>query len=212
MRTASVSHAAQLRKAQVLRRCALRAAARCAASAVPERFQWKGAGSQRQAQWEELALAGRGGYITDSAGAQVFFLDEGPEDGPTVVLLHGFPSHSYVWRNVAPALAAGGFRVVALDLPGFGASSKPEPAAFGEYTLERFAATLQEVLFEALQLKSVRLIGQGWTGGLLAALLAARRPDVVSSLVLLNVPLTKALAEAVPPPLAFLLNPLVGGA
>jgi pimeloyl-ACP methyl ester carboxylesterase len=127
-----------------------------------------------------------------------------------VVLLHGFPTHSYVWRNVLGPLSAQR-RVIALDLVGFGASSKPDPGEFGDYSLDRYCASLSEILFEALQLKHCVIVGQGYSGGLLAALLAARRPDVVSRCVLMNVPLTAAGACCGgPPALSFLLNPLLG--
>jgi pimeloyl-ACP methyl ester carboxylesterase len=62
-------------------------------------------------------------------GVDLHVVDEGPEDGPLVLLAHGFPELSYSWRHQIPALARAGYRVIAPDQRGYGRSSRPEPIA-----------------------------------------------------------------------------------
>lgn len=61
----------------------------------------------------------------DIGGLRMHFVDEGPRDGAVVLLLHGEPSWSYLYRHMIPPLSAAGFRVIAPDLVGFGKSDKP---------------------------------------------------------------------------------------
>lgn len=68
----------------------------------------------------------------DGGTLRVHYLDEGPADGQVVVLLHGEPSWSFLYRHMVPVLTAAGLRAVAPDLVGFGRSDKPTPR--GEYT------------------------------------------------------------------------------
>lgn len=74
------------------------------------------------------------------AGDTVAYLDYGPRDGRTLLLLHGIPTSSLLYRDVAPAVALGGYRVIAPDLLGFGASAKP--LRDGAYTLDAHAERL----------------------------------------------------------------------
>ena len=71
-------------------------------------------------------------YHTTSDGLRVHYLDEGNPDHPIVLLLHGEPSWSFLYRTMIPILVAGGMRVIAPDLVGFGKSDKP--AAHADYT------------------------------------------------------------------------------
>ena len=64
-------------------------------------------------------------HYTDALGYRLHYVDEGPPDGPPVLLLHGQPSWSYLYRHMIPPLAAAGYRVIAPDLVGFGKSDKP---------------------------------------------------------------------------------------
>lgn len=68
-------------------------------------------------------------------GLSIFYREAGPRDAPTLLLLHGFPSSSHMFRDLMPALAAD-FHLVAPDYPGFGISDAPSPAAFA-YTFDR---------------------------------------------------------------------------
>ncbi len=64
-------------------------------------------------------------------GLRMMYVDEGPRDGPVVLLLHGEPAWSYLYRRMIPPLVAAGYRCVAPDLIGFGRSDKPtDPAAY----------------------------------------------------------------------------------
>ncbi len=170
---------------------------------------WKGGGDGRGAAWEKAALAGRGGYATDAAGHQWFFLDAGRAEAPPLVLLHGIPAYSYLYRGSVERLVASGRRVLALDLIGFGNSAKPAPEAF-DYTLSAYVASLESVLFTTLELPrgGTDLVAQGLLGGTLGMILGAS--GAVRRLALANTPLDATSAGELPPPLRFLLNPLLG--
>ena len=112
--------------------------------------------------------------------------------GPSVLLLHGFPELWYAWHRLLPALARAGFRAVAPDLRGYGASDKPT-----DIDAYRSDLLLDDVqgLVHALDLGSVRLVGHDW-GATLAFMFAARHPELVSHLVILNgAPPTRLRAE-----------------
>lgn len=111
-------------------------------------------------------------------------LDEGlgtAED--TVVLLHGEPSWSYLYRSMVPPLVAAGHRVVVPDLVGFGRSDKP--ADRRDYTYARHVEWLRAALFDRLDLRDVTLVGQDW-GGLLGLRLVAEHPDRFRRVVAAN--------------------------
>lgn len=110
------------------------------------------------------------------------FVDEG--EGPVVLLAHGNPTWSFLWRKVIARLLPGGVRVVAPDLLGFGLSDKPRRLA--DHTLDRHVA-LVDSLVEALGLRDVTIVGQDW-GGPIVARLAADHPERVRALVLANSP------------------------
>jgi pimeloyl-ACP methyl ester carboxylesterase len=76
----------------------------------------------------------------DVDGVEVFYREAGPADAPTLLLLHGFPSSSHMFREVIPKLADA-YRVIAPDLPGFGQSDMPARAVF-EYTFDRLARVI----------------------------------------------------------------------
>lgn len=111
-------------------------------------------------------------------------VDEG--DGPPVMLLHGFPESSYSWRLQIPALVAAGFRVVAPDQRGYGASAHPE--AIGAYALTHLVDDVV-ALADALDLDRFALVGHDW-GAIVAQTTAVRHPDRVERLANLNVPYT----------------------
>jgi haloalkane dehalogenase len=122
------------------------------------------------------------------------YVDEGV--GPLVLLLHGEPSWSYLYRKMIPVLADAGYRVVAPDLIGFGRSDKPAEQA--DYTYARHVEWLRSVLFDALDLTGVTLVGQDW-GGLLGLRLVAEHPDRFERVVAANTGLpdgTRRLPDA----------------
>src|ERR1700722_19735914 len=84
---------------------------------------------------------------------RVHYLDEGPSDAAPVLLLHGEPSWSFLYRHMIPVLVAAGHRCVAPDLVGFGRSDKPsEPA---DYTYQRHVDWMSEVVFDSLALERI---------------------------------------------------------
>jgi pimeloyl-ACP methyl ester carboxylesterase len=112
----------------------------------------------------------------------------GPVDGPLVVLLHGFPEHGDAWHRQLPVLAAAGFRAVAPDLRGYGRSDRSGP-----YDLDTLAADV-DGLVRALGRRSATVVGHDW-GAAVAFRLAARRPEVVERLVVMNGPHPQVLAR-----------------
>lgn len=93
----------------------------------------------------------------DLQGLEFRVVDEG--EGLPVVLLHGFPDSSYLWRNQIPALVEAGFRAVAPDLRGFGESAKPE--AVEEYAIPLILGDVRGIL-DSLEIEKCRLIGHDW--------------------------------------------------
>ncbi len=122
--------------------------------------------------------------ITDAAGGQLrlAYYDEGPRDGRTVLLMHGEPSWSYLYRKIIPSLVAKGCRVIAPDLIGFGRSDKP--ASRSDYTYERHVAWMSQWL-TSLDLGDVTLFCQDW-GGLIGLRLVAAFPERFAGVVIAN--------------------------
>jgi haloalkane dehalogenase len=123
--------------------------------------------------------------ISDQDGGtlRVHYLDEGPSDGDVVVLLHGEPSWSFLYRHMIPVLTGAGLRAVAPDLVGFGRSDKPTPRT--EYTFGRHVEWVRELLFDRLGLTSVTLVCQDW-GGLIGLRLVGEHPDRFARVVAAN--------------------------
>src|ERR1700676_10453 len=119
----------------------------------------------------------------DGGTLRVHYLDEGPADGAVVVLLHGEPSWSFLYRHMVPVLVDAGMRAVAPDLVGFGRSDKPTPRA--EYTFARHVEWTRALLFDRLDLSGVTLVGQDW-GGLIGLRLVGEHPDRFARVVAAN--------------------------
>jgi haloalkane dehalogenase len=119
----------------------------------------------------------------DGGSLRVHYLDEGPSAGRTVVLLHGEPSWSYLYRHMVPVLVGAGLRVVAPDLVGFGRSDKPTPRS--EYTFARHVEWMRELLFDRLDLAGATLVCQDW-GGLIGLRLVAEHPERFDRVVAAN--------------------------
>jgi len=118
----------------------------------------------------------------DEGPVRMHFVDHGPRDGAVMLLLHGEPSWSYLYRKMIPPLAAAGFRCVAPDLIGFGRSDKPaEPS---DYTYARHLDWVRSMLGQ-LQLDQINLFGQDW-GGLLGLRLLAEQPERFASVCAAN--------------------------
>jgi haloalkane dehalogenase len=123
--------------------------------------------------------------VADGQGGRlrVHHLDEGPADGPVVLLLHGEPSWSYLYRTMVPVLVDAGLRCVAPDLVGFGRSDKP--ARREDYTYARHVEWMREALFDHLGLRDVTLVGQDW-GGLIGLRLVGEHPERFARVVAAN--------------------------
>src|SRR3954469_9409877 len=122
-------------------------------------------------------------YVDVTDGLRVHYVDEGPRDGEVVLLLHGEPSWSYLYRTMIPVLTAAGLRAVAPDLIGFRRSDKP--AGQRDYTSARPVEWLRSVLFDRLDLTDIVLVCQDW-GGLLGLRLVAEHPDRFAAVVAAN--------------------------
>lgn len=114
---------------------------------------------------------------------RVHYLDEGPADAPPVLLLHGEPSWSFLYRHMIPVLVDAGHRVIAPDLVGFGRSDKP--AAQSDYTYARHVEWMRSALFDQLDLHQITLFGQDW-GGLVGLRLVVADPDRFARVVVGN--------------------------
>ena len=113
---------------------------------------------------------------------RMHYVAEGPEHGPVVLLLHGEPSWSYLYRHMIPPLAAAGMRVLAPDLIGFGKSDKP--AKIADYSYAGHVAWMRAFV-DALQLERINLFCQDW-GSLIGLRLAAEHPDRFERIALGN--------------------------
>jgi haloalkane dehalogenase len=113
---------------------------------------------------------------------RVHYLDEGPADGEVVLLLHGEPSWSYLYRKMIPVLVHAGLRAVAIDLVGFGRSDKP--ARREDYTYQAHVDWTWAAI-DALGLTDITLVCQDW-GGLIGLRLVGEHPDRFARVVAAN--------------------------
>ncbi|MFC4636924.1 alpha/beta fold hydrolase [Deinococcus hohokamensis] len=119
-----------------------------------------------------------------AGGLRMHYVAAGPEQGPLVVLLHGFPEFWRAWEYQLGPLARAGFRVVAPDLRGYNLTEKPpEVHAYRVETLQNDVAAL----IRALGRERAQVVGHDW-GGIVAWQLAIRQPGMVERLVILNAP------------------------
>ncbi len=124
-------------------------------------------------------LADEDGQFIEVNGAQVYFIERGPAEGPAVLLLHGFLGSTIDWRPTIDVLAEAGYRTIAFDRPPFGLSDKSTTL---DYSLAA-QADLTIGLMDALEIESAMLVGHS-AGGPVAANAALRYPDRVTKLVL----------------------------
>ncbi len=115
-------------------------------------------------------------------GARFHVAEHGPADGPLVLLLHGFPEFWWSWRHQLVALGDAGYRAVAPDLRGFGASDKP-PRGYDAYTLSSDVAGM----VRALGAQDAMVVGHDW-GGALGWYVATMHPAVVRQLAVVSSP------------------------
>lgn len=118
----------------------------------------------------------------DVDGVRVFYREAGPRDAPTLLLLHGFPSSSHMFRHLMPALAER-WHVIAPDYPGFGASEFPQRERF-EYSFASYARVIDRFT-QALRIERYALFIQDY-GAPVGLRLALRAPQRVSALIVQN--------------------------
>ncbi|MFG2501829.1 alpha/beta fold hydrolase [Streptomyces sp. NPDC048441] len=120
--------------------------------------------------------------LVDVPGGRIHLVEQG--EGPLVLLVHGFPESWYSWRHQLPVLAEAGFRAVAIDVRGYGRSSKPREV--DSYRMLAHVADNVGVV-RALGAESATIVGHDWGSGI-AANSALLRPDVFTAVGLLSVP------------------------
>ncbi len=123
--------------------------------------------------------------IDDAEGGRlrVHYVDEGPRDGHTVLLLHGEPSWCFLYRRIIPQLVDGGCRVIAPDLVGFGKSDKPTEKS--DYTYNRHVNWMQAAIIDHLDISDATFFGQDW-GGLIGLRLVAENASRFARVVISN--------------------------
>ncbi|MBW2062502.1 MAG: haloalkane dehalogenase [Deltaproteobacteria bacterium] len=119
--------------------------------------------------------------VPDGEGGslRIHYVDEGPREANPVLLIHGEPSWSYLYRKMIPIIVEAGHRAVAPDLVGFGRSDKP--ADRNDYTFQRHVDWMHAFL-DKLNLKNITFFGQDW-GGLIGLRLVAEKPDLFDRVV-----------------------------
>ena len=121
-------------------------------------------------------------YTEIGKGLRLHYLDEGPRDGRVVLMMHGEPSWSFLYRHMIPQVVAAGCRVIAPDLIGFGRSDKPDRTS--DYTYARHVGWMS-AWFEAMDLSEVVLVCQDW-GGLIGLRLVAAYSERFAGVVAAN--------------------------
>ena len=121
-------------------------------------------------------------YVEVEAGLRMHYVDEGPHVGKPILMLHGEPSWSFLYRKMIPIFARAGFRAIAPDLIGFGRSDKPADAR--DYTYARHVAWVK-ALVEKLDLRDATFVGQDW-GSLVGLRLVAENEERFARIVIAN--------------------------
>jgi haloalkane dehalogenase len=121
--------------------------------------------------------------VGGAAALRLAYVEAGPADGEPVLLLHGEPSWSFLYRKVMPVLADAGLRAIAADLAGFGRSDKP--AEIGDHSYARHVEWIRALAFDRLDLRGLTLVGQDW-GGLIGLRLVAEHPGRFARVVAAN--------------------------
>ncbi|HEV7193640.1 MAG TPA: haloalkane dehalogenase [Jatrophihabitantaceae bacterium] len=119
----------------------------------------------------------------DGDTLRIAWVEAGPPDAEPVLLLHGEPSWSFLYRTMIPVLAGAGHRVIAPDLIGFGRSDKP--AERSDHSYARHVEWMRSLVADVLDLRRITLVGQDW-GGLIGLRLAAENPDRIARIVTAN--------------------------
>lgn len=137
-------------------------------------------------------------------GQKVFYRDAGPKDARVIVLLHGFPSSSHMYRDLIPKLSHR-FRVIAPDYIGFGYSDAPPVDKF-TYTFDRLTSIVEQLLFDELGLKKFSIYVQDY-GAPVGFRIASRHPGAIEAIIVQNGnAYMEGLSPALEPLKAFWVN------
>lgn len=142
---------------------------------------WKMLTRAARAEWNERIHHAAHSHFVEVDGATVHFQEFGERSHPTLLLIHGYTASTYVWKSVAPLLAEKDFRVVAVDLLGFGYSDKP--ASF-DYTIQSQARMIER-LMNRLGIGKAIVVGSSY-GGAVASTVALDYAERVEKLVLVG--------------------------
>ena len=119
----------------------------------------------------------------DGGSLRMAWVEAGPPDAPVVLLLHGEPTWSYLYRDVIGELVDAGLRAVAVDLVGFGRSDKP--TGIEDHSYARHVEWVRTLVLDVLDLRDITLVGQDW-GGLIGLRLVAEHGDRFARVVAAN--------------------------
>lgn len=126
-------------------------------------------------------------YLTldDDEGGMLdmHYIEAGPADGQPVVMIHGNPTWSFMWRKIMRQLGDAGYRAIAIDLIGMGRSDKP--TKMSDYTIARHEKWVRQALFDKLDLNGVHLVLHDW-GGIIGLRVAADAQDRLASITFSN--------------------------
>ncbi len=136
-------------------------------------------------------------------GLDIFYREAGDKNKPTILLLHGFPSSSHMYRDLINDLSAD-YHLIAPDYPGFGQSSSPSPATY-HYSFDNLASTINHFI-DQLGLKKFSLFVHDY-GGPVGFRIATQRPESIQALIVQNAnAYTEGLGEALQPLVAYIQN------
>ncbi len=140
----------------------------------------------------------------DIDGLNIFYRESGAAPRPVLLLLHGFPSSSHMYRNLIADLS-GTYHIIAPDYPGFGQSSAPDVEQFS-YTFDKLSVIIEHFI-DRLQLRNISLYIQDY-GGPIGLRIASRRPELVRSLIIQNAnAYTEGLGDALEPLVTYIQDP-----
>lgn len=121
-------------------------------------------------------------HYVDSLGYRIHYVDEGPKDGQVILLMHGQPSWSYLYRHMIPILTKAGFRVIAPDNVGFGKSDKPTKPS--DHNVQMHIDVMSNFVAQ-IGLENITLFAQDW-GGLIGLRVVPEQPDRFARIMLSN--------------------------
>lgn len=137
-------------------------------------------------------------------GLNIFYREAGDKNKPTILLLHGFPSSSHMYRSLINDLS-GNYHLIAPDYPGFGQSSAPSTTEY-TYTFDNLTETINHFI-DALGLKKFSLFAQDY-GGPVGFRVASQRPEIIQALIIQNAnAYTEGLGDALAPLVAYIQHP-----